>query len=135
MKPSPKSDAGSETASEPEDAQVPSSSPQPKTALPKRGRLGQIGGQPKVTEPEATTSSTQQPPRRRIGAIGKRTNAALVPPEAAEEGRDRTDDKVTANEEKPSETLEDRADRRRLELRMELDKKAAAGPSKKKRKF
>lgn len=137
MAPGPASDAGSETASEPEDA-LPVVSPpsQPKPAPPAKGRLGQIGGKAKPSSLDAAASPTKQPPRRRIGAIGKRPAAVPVSPKSDEVADDRANEKSVAEEaEKPCETPADRADRRRVELRNELDKKAVAGPAKKKRKF
>ena len=135
MAPPPASDAASETASEPEGTPAPSPKVHQKTIPAKKGRLGQIGGQAKGPEAETATSSAHQEPRRRIGAIGKRPAAAPVSPRPDEDGDDRTDEKDAADDEKPCETASDRADRRRQELRKELDRKAATGPAKKKRKF
>ena len=141
--PSPNPD-DSETASEAEDNDAtaslpdddpppaPSPSPPPKTVAKKSG-LGRIGGakskQPvkeisPPTEPEVTEiarPATQNPPKR-LGVIGKKKGDANEPSSAADEGRGRA-------------RSQERANRRREELKRELAKKAAAGPAKKKRKF
>ncbi len=92
------------------------------------------------------------PAPRRIGVIGKKPAAATTTAKTAlseqdDEGsrgrRDRTlpllsSGDETQGERPPRETSEERAARRRRErreLQAELDKKAAAGPGKKKRKF
>ncbi|EEU48856.1 uncharacterized protein NECHADRAFT_75426 [Fusarium vanettenii 77-13-4] len=153
--PSPNVD-DSETASEAEDdgataslpdddpPPAPSPSPPPKPVAKKSG-LGRIGGakakQPvketsPPTEPEVTEiarPATQNPPKR-LGVIGKKKGDAKEPSSAADESRGRA--RSTKEEApKPRETSQERADRRREELKRELEKKAAAGPAKKKRKF
>ncbi|KAJ4329148.1 hypothetical protein N0V84_000272 [Fusarium piperis] len=155
--PSPKFD-DSETASEAEDDGAtaslpddnpppgPSPSPPPKPVAKKSG-LGRIGGarskQPvketsPPTEPEVSEiprPATQNPPKR-LGVIGKKKEDAKEPPSVVDEGRGRARSaKEDTTKPKPRETSQERADRRREELKRELEKKAAAGPAKKKRKF
>ncbi|KAJ4146455.1 hypothetical protein NW754_001920 [Fusarium falciforme] len=153
--PSPNVD-DSETASEAEDdgataslpdddpPPAPSPSPPPKPVAKKSG-LGRIGGakskQPvketsPPTEPEVTEIArpgTQNSPKR-FGVIGKKKGDAKEPSSAADEGRGRARS-TKEDTPKPRETSQERADRRREELKRELAKKAAAGPAKKKRKF
>ena len=50
-------------------------------------------------------------------------------------GRGRSCEATQPTREAPRETSQERADRKRDELKRELEKKAAAGPAKKKRKF
>ncbi|KAL2022063.1 hypothetical protein VTK56DRAFT_6107 [Thermocarpiscus australiensis] len=144
-------EADSETASEPDedetDGSRPSSPPKPP---PRRGGLGRIGGKPKqdapATAPPRSPSPAAQadepsplPRRHKLGMIGKRpaspgpeTSATSV----GEDGRGRS--KAPASEPKkepPRETSQERADRKRAELQRDLEKRAAAGPAKKKRKF
>ncbi|RSL71000.1 hypothetical protein CEP53_001639 [Fusarium sp. AF-6] len=155
--PSPNVD-DSETASEAEDdgataslpdddpPPAPSPSPPPKPAA-KKGGLGRIGGakskQPvretsPPTEPEVTEiakPATQNPPKR-LGVIGKKKVDTKEPQSVVDENRGRArSTKEDAPKPKPRESSQERADRRREELKRELEKKAAAGPAKKKRKF
>ncbi|KAK3938449.1 XRCC4-like factor-domain-containing protein [Diplogelasinospora grovesii] len=143
-------DAGSETASDPEDkmdASPPPASP-PKPA-PKRGGLGRIGGKHRATtpvvepprSPSPTAPETEPSPaprRRKLGVIGNkapRTGTATPAEDTDDERRGRFDTQSAESKGAPRETSQERADRKRAELQRELDKKAAAGPSKKKRKF
>lgn len=145
------SDAGSDTASETENEELqhaPLSSP-PKPA-PKRGGLGRIGGKPTQETPAARTTRSPSPaastgepdplPRRvKLGMIGKK--AACPTPEATstsliDDGRGRTKTPVAeTKKEQHRETSQERADRKRAELQKEMERRAAAGPVKKKRKF
>ncbi|KAF4963744.1 hypothetical protein FSARC_8268 [Fusarium sarcochroum] len=150
----------SETASEAEDDGVTislpagdpssssSSSSQPGPAAKKSG-LGRIGGarakQPGKTDlppidleaAESSTAAVPHHPSKKLGVIGKhngdKDEARLLADEGSRRGRS-TANEVTA-ESKPRETSQERADRRREELKRELEKKAAAGPAKKKRRF
>ncbi|KAH8734654.1 XRCC4-like factor-domain-containing protein [Ilyonectria robusta] len=141
------------TASLPDDDQPPSSPPPPPKPAPKKGGLGlgRIGGpkakqpamEPAEThEPDAGETSAQpatRPAPRKLGMIGKKKGSdtgPVVP--VADEGRGRSRGPVVEEEPSkatPRETSQERADRKREELKRELEKKAAAGPVKKKRKF
>ncbi|KAJ9132096.1 Xrcc4-like factor 1 [Pleurostoma richardsiae] len=148
---------GSETASDAGDAEeVPlqASPPQQASSLPKRG-LGRIGGKTKAqpsqlamsTSPETHLSSSQvsKSAKGKLGHIGKKVGPAGSSQSSqtmrdSERGRSRTPaagdgGSSEAQEKRPRETSEERADRKRSELQRELDRKAAAGPVKKKRKF
>lgn len=146
-------DDDSATASEPDDDNAMETSPPPPPPKPssqsarRGGGIGRIGGRrpaAKEATPEPRASSppaaSQQTPKRRLGVIGK------TAPDSAEKGRGRTrtpvndeDDGEGAQEEEKEEerreTSQERADRKRAELKRELDKKAHAAPAKKKRKF
>jgi hypothetical protein len=127
----------------------PPSSP-PKRAAPKKGRLGLIGGQGGATKgvqqdneqgvEEASGKksevATSNPPR--LGIIGKRkeAKASTTPADGSEDERGRGPSRESPRpKQEPRETSTERADRRREELKRELEKKAAAGPVKKRRKF
>jgi hypothetical protein len=105
---------------------------------PKKGKLGQIGGKKKESPP--TPHSSQQsetPAKRKLGAIGGRNknsheeNAAI---ETGEQGRGRLLKVEKDKTPQPRETSGERAERKRRELKRELEEKAKA-PVKKKRKF
>lgn len=149
-------DDGGETASEVDEDQPASSPPPPPPPPPpkpvaKKGGLGRIGGpKPKqpVQEPAETLSSeaveTSEPPStrpapRKLGIIGKKKDSEAAPvtaPERESRGRSRPLVKEEASSQPQArETSLERADRKREELKRELEKKAAAGPAKKKRKF
>ncbi|KAF5027116.1 hypothetical protein F66182_781 [Fusarium sp. NRRL 66182] len=149
----------SETASETEDisstALPQPNDPSPSPPLPsqpepitKKSGLGRIGG-PKSKRPAERTSNppedktTESTPAgvphhlpKKLGVIGKQNGNDGKPAAAADElsrrGRSTTKE---AEDLTPRETSQERADRRREELKKELEKKAAAGPAKKKRKF
>lgn len=114
--------------------------PMPKDSPPRKGRLGRIGGKGTVgpassTEEEAKAPATAATaaPRQKIGLIGKKQS---VEPEssASPQARGRSSEaEGTASSKR--ETSQERAARRREELKRDLEKKAAAGPTKKKRKF
>jgi hypothetical protein len=150
---------GSETASEAEDddtAKLPEiekdtapsshSSPRP---VSKKGGLGRIGGV-KSKSPigeksishdneaiEPSTAAVSHRPPKKLGLIGKSNSSEEEPVSVAGEGsrRGRSAAKEPIVDSKPRETSQERADRRREELKKELEKKAAAGPAKKKRRF
>lgn len=138
----------SETASEASDdatASVPGSSPPPAPKpVPatgvKKGGLGRIGGAaPKTCSPEAEEPKERAdaPAPRKLGVIGNKIGGASPAKTAREDtGRGRASTrKEEACVEETRETSQERADRRREELKRELEKKAAAGPAKKKRRF
>jgi len=144
-------DDGSVTASDIDDADNDASSPAkpppPRASQPRRPALGRIGGKatasartPPVENPEETPgapATTTTPKRSRLGAIGRKTGVG----EEAETKRGRGTTPALAKEEeieaeeRPRETSQERADRKREELQRELQKRAGAGPAKKKRKF
>ena len=118
-----------------------SASPSPpavEAPKPKKGKLGQIGGKKKNTPPASQASlqvdvaALQNPAKKKLGAIG---------------GRSKTPDKNSAREEvrarsakpekvktPPNDTPEERAEKKRRELKRDLEEKANV-PVKKKRKF
>ncbi|KAB5578769.1 XRCC4-like factor-domain-containing protein [Coniochaeta sp. 2T2.1] len=123
----------------------PSPPPPPKSSQPRRGGgIGRIGGRKPAPPAKATTpepsqppAGSQQTPRRRLGLIGKQA------PGSADRGRGRTktpvqDDDDDAEgkekEEEKRETSQERADRKRAELKRELEAKHQQ-PVRKKRKF
>ncbi|KAK3397453.1 XRCC4-like factor-domain-containing protein [Sordaria brevicollis] len=126
----------SDTASEAEgDAPPPPSS----RTTPRKGGLGRIGGiggkaKQKEAEPEPERSPSpppaSQPKRHKLGTIGK---APSPKPDTRAPSRGRSKSPSAAP--RPRETSEERADRKRAELQQELERKAAAGPAKKKRRF
>jgi len=117
-----------------------------------KGKLGQIGGRKKRAETsptpeepqpeaEASTSSTTPKPKRKLGAIGNRHQSPATGQEGSPPKPEETErgGKASLKPEKektppPLETSEERADRKRLQLKRELEEKAKA-PVKKKRKF
>lgn len=132
-----------ETASEASEAPA-AKEPPPEPPTPRTGRLGRIGGQRAKSPPKPMDEEKEVAPSkddssegvahrpRKLGMIGqgKRTQQATNEDDGARgrsAGRDDT--------EKARETSTERADRKREELKRELEKKAAAGPSKKKRRF
>ncbi|OHX00057.1 C6 zinc finger domain-containing protein [Colletotrichum incanum] len=97
---------------------------------PRKGALGRIGGQ-------LGRSKSPEPPKRiGLGRVGGGARPLKTPEPTAtvmeERGRSRVDTKL---HEEPRETSQERADRKRNELQKELQKKAASGPARKKRKF
>lgn len=144
-------DSNSETASEPDEAAVGGSPPQsPQRHTPRRLGLGRIGG---TTEQETTTtmparspSPTAQrdgpnalPRRQKLGTIGKKKASPVSEIRATSAGegnRGRSKTPACEHKKEPErETSLERADRKRAELQKDLEKRAAAGPAKKKRKF
>ncbi|EYB22570.1 hypothetical protein FG05_00796 [Fusarium graminearum] len=151
----------SETASEAEedDAVVspPAKDPTPSSVSParplakKRG-LGRIGGaksklpvekssaldEPEVIEiSESSTAAVSHRPPRKLGIIGRQTTKVdESTPNSDERGqRGRSAVKEATPEPKARETSQEKADRRREEIKKDLEKKVAAGPAKKKRRF
>jgi hypothetical protein len=119
-----------------------SSSPSPiEASKAKRGKLGQIGGRkkeatppPPASEHEATASQT--PAKRKLGVIGGRNKTALEENSVVEEDETRGRSVKPEKEETPPprEASKERAEKKRRELKRELEAKAKA-PVKKKRKF
>jgi hypothetical protein len=75
---------------------------------------------------------------KKLGVIGKKSDAGgsktpLVD-NVAKRGRP-AENEESQTDDRPRETSQERADRRREELKNELQRKAAAGPAKKKRRF
>ncbi|KAK0631403.1 XRCC4-like factor-domain-containing protein [Immersiella caudata] len=143
----PPSTAGSETASDngnedrPERPSSPRSPPQP---TQRRGGLGRIGGKPKdVVEssrspsPPGSSKAGTPPKKHKLDVIGKKVDATPSPraSTSGEGPRGRSPSPGTTKAESPRETSQERADRKRNELQKDLERKAAAGPAKKKRKF
>ncbi|KAH7196618.1 XRCC4-like factor-domain-containing protein [Fusarium flagelliforme] len=159
--PVPQQKDDSETASEgeEEDAAVspPTKDPTPPPVSParpaaKKSGLGRIGGAKskqsaginaapidlEATEPtEPSTAAVSHRPPRKLGAIGRQKADVEDPASNSNEGvqRGRSAANDATPEPKIRETSQERADRRREELKKELEKKAAAGPAKKKRRF
>ncbi|KAL4730755.1 hypothetical protein ACLX1H_002793 [Fusarium chlamydosporum] len=150
----------SETASEGDEDEAvlpltkePTPSPvSPAKPVAKKSGLGRIGGakpkqsveknptsiDPEVIEiGESSTTAVSHRPTRKLGAIGRQKANAKDPTPNLDEydPRGRPAAKNTTPESKLRETSQERADRRREELKKELEKKAAAGPAKKKRRF
>ncbi|KAK1990274.1 XLF-domain-containing protein [Colletotrichum falcatum] len=95
---------------------------------PRKGVLGRIGG---------ASRSPEAPKAIGLGRIGGGARSVKTPEPTdttvvEERGRSRVD---TTLHEKPRETSQERADRKRDELQKDLQRKAAAGPARKKRKF
>lgn len=130
------------TASDPDDMDASPPPPPPKHAqilsskrTPRGGRLGRIGGRAKESTPEPASSRAQSqatPSRRRLGHIGKKVDDSQQ--EDSSRGRSSTKDDDKPVKEEKRETSLERADRKRAELRAEVEKKAHQ-PAKKKRKF
>ncbi|KAH7156459.1 XRCC4-like factor-domain-containing protein [Dactylonectria macrodidyma] len=142
------------TASLSDEEEQPQSSPPPSPKPgPKRSGLGlgRIGGskakqpvmEPAETRqmggPEPIAQPATRPVPRKLGMIGKKKGSDTDPvAPAVEENRGRSRGLVVKEESSratPRETSQERADRKREELKRELERKAAAGPAKKKRKF
>ncbi|KAK7223559.1 hypothetical protein V2G26_011562 [Clonostachys chloroleuca] len=111
-KPAPPPADDDETASEDGDATASEASaspppPSPTKTAPVKGKLGRIGAA-KANPPPRATTSREQSPEKKEPAVASRSR----PNKIAARGR-----------------------KRREELKRELEKKAAAGPTKKKRRF
>lgn len=112
-------------------------------ALPKpKKKLGQIGGKkkreatppPEPADDEETASSVgQQTPKKKLGVIGHRKETPKKEEEEPARGRQavKAERSVTPP---PRETSDERADRKREQLKKELEQRAKA-PAKKKRKL
>lgn len=133
----------------PPPSRSPSSSPPP-TQAPKRkkGKLGQIGGKKKepTPTPPASNHSSQEvpasetPTKKKLGLIGGRNKTAhedssvVTANEEETRGRTAKVEKEKVQTPLPRETSEERAEKKRRELKRELEEKEKA-PVKKKRKF
>lgn len=146
-----------ETASEASDVEMtashdPSSLPAPASSKPitKAGGLGRIGGAAakmratdtaeatEVKENTENQAATKTHAPKKLGVIGKKSDTGgsktSIVDNTAKRGRP-AEREESQTEDRPRETSQERADRRREELKNELQKKAAAGPAKKKRRF
>lgn len=139
----------------------PSSSPPPSPgeapapavpAKPKKGKLGQIGGKKKAKEEDASVDAAvaeadepaheKTPRKAKLGVIGKRKEPNVSSPiqgdaseeEVAVRGRRQVKEERPTTPE-PRETSTDKANKKRAQLKRELEEKAKAPPAKKKRKF
>jgi hypothetical protein len=142
--PPPPAQEGSETESEP--ASPEPADPEPPRQQQKKPALGRIGGggaskaKQRSKSPETEAADAEAPPTdkpRRLGQIGRKPAAKAedaAEAEGAPRGRRRADETSRAAP-PPRETSEERANRKRDELQKELERKAAAGPARKKRKF
>lgn len=110
------------------------SSPAPAAPQRKRGGIGVIGGRnraaqksssPVAGEEDAKAEVVSKPKPRTIGTIGKRPRT----------GTPTSSGPVGERSVEPELTDEQKAEQRRVELAKELERKSAAGPIKKKRKF
>lgn len=138
--PIPQDPKDDDTASGSDDDAVKAASPVPSKdpPVPKR-KLGSLGrpGRDKqksdspadnesgdASKPDEATATAPIPTRKKLGAIGKR--------KVEEKGAE-----SAASKEAPAEpeTEEQKAGRKRADLAKELERKAAAAPAKKKRKF
>jgi hypothetical protein len=139
-----------ETASEASDddatASAPASSPAPSPPKPtiKKAGLGRIGAgavqahpDPKEKTPEVTRPpKTREMAPKKLGTIGgKSSKPVKQEDEEVTRGRPAHRGMSSPTQEQPRETSEERADRKREELKRELEKKSAAGPARKKRRF
>ncbi|KAK9420795.1 putative XRCC4-like factor-domain-containing protein [Seiridium unicorne] len=115
---------------EPSKDRSPSSSHEGQVPKRRLGTIGQIGGEARQTSAEPGGGSKSPdaqpaiPTRRKIGAIGRR----MI-------GDQRQENGIASQSIEEAETDEQRAERKRLELARELERKANAKPVKKKRKF
>lgn len=119
-------------------ARSPSASPPPTDKPKKKGKLGQIGGKKESTPTPPSLQQEETPAKRKLGAIGGRKKVDEDGPASGVEEVDKIRGRpVKAEKEKttpPRETSEERAERKRRELKRELEEKVKA-PAKKKRKF
>ncbi|KAH6608888.1 hypothetical protein Trco_002234 [Trichoderma cornu-damae] len=130
-------------------APVPApASPKP---TPKVGGLGRIGGAaskmvraaetakaPEAKENAESRDMTKPPTPKKLGVIGKKldTGGSKAPAldNTAKRGRPTEREELHVDD-RPRESSQERADRRREELRKELERKTTAGPVKKRRRF
>lgn len=135
----------SETASEgdDDDLDAPARAPSSPKPPPRRGGLGRIGGRPRATTPTAERPASPEAPKEpsprkhKLGVIGAapKAESSARSEGLGEERKAREATRTSPNRPPPRETSQERADRKRAELQRELERKAAAGPAKKKRKF
>lgn len=111
-----------------------SPSPEPSAHTKKSGRIGGLKGAARgSSSPGGGSSPSAQPRVRKLGGIGHghKSGSSQVVPESSQPG----DAAAPAVEEKVEETVEEKADRRRAELKKTLESKALKGPVKKKRRL
>ncbi|OAA31982.1 DNA double-strand break repair and VJ recombination XRCC4 [Moelleriella libera RCEF 2490] len=144
----------SETASEASDSdeQVAALKPEPSTCLPpdspkgrpnqKSGVIGTIGGSAPKSNSEVTATSLDEEASaaksarpKRLGRIGGEATASSTESGKIWRGRTSGCAEGLSGTVQVRETSQERADRKREELKQELEKKTAAGPAKKKRRF
>lgn len=138
LQPSQHDDAATDSDDSSPEAKAPSPrkppSPAPAGSQRKRGGLGVIGGRNRVAqrssspvagEEDVAADVPSKPEPRAIGTIGKRPHTETPNPSAP----------VRESSVEPKMTDEQKAEQRRVELAKELERKSAAGPIKKKRKF
>ncbi|PNY24352.1 Uncharacterized protein TCAP_05713 [Tolypocladium capitatum] len=145
--PADDSETASEASEDDATASVPGSSPPPAPKLApvtgvRKGGLGNIGGTapktrpPEAEEPKGKADATAP---RKLGVIGNKIGGGMSSTMPAREdtsrGRASAREDEASVEKEPRETSQERANRRREELKRELEKQAAAGPAKKKRRF
>ncbi|KAF6835773.1 hypothetical protein CMUS01_05658 [Colletotrichum musicola] len=130
--------AGSETASDSDDGDA-------KASKPARRVMGRIGGRSNTPEPKDTEppkkrvlgrigGKSPEPPKKvPLGRIGGKIPEPSTDRAGEGSGRQRADPKP--QKEQREETANERADRRRAELEKEMQRRIAAGPARKKRKF
>lgn len=146
---------GSDTASDVDygdsTASIPNSSlppPPPKQSVLAKWKLGRIGGRGTAAQvTQKYEASHEETPNEdpasssrshRIGMIGKgvKTGVSTTSDDDGTTARGRQSVKEKSEVKgAPRETSTERADRRREELKREIEKKAAADPAKKKRRF
>ncbi|RDA86880.1 hypothetical protein CP532_1380 [Ophiocordyceps camponoti-leonardi (nom. inval.)] len=139
----------SETASEDDDATASAGSdacPSPLAAKAtattdvKRGGIGSIGGKRAVDERPGAHGTSEAASPRKVGVIGgiggsspSKPSVRSPPSKPSKEEIDRGRSAKVSNEVR--ETSQERADRRREEIKRDLERKAASGPARKKRRF
>ena len=145
-------DDQSDTASDPEEDEEMAASPpaSPARTPSRRTGLGRIGGNRRAESPAAETTlgvspasprDESSPPvkKHKLGVIGKKGTNSTVAANTESTGGDdrgrRTTPSAELSKSHHRETSQERADRKRAELQRELERKAAAGPAKKKRRF
>ncbi|GAO13719.1 hypothetical protein UVI_02018180 [Ustilaginoidea virens] len=128
------------TAELPESSSVPSPKSPPVASGSKKGGLGRIGGRAVNSqplgkdEPVAKPSNADATSHKKLGTIGGRVSKSINL-DRDDRGRVITNSDKSSVEQRLRETSEERANRKREELKRELERKAAAGPAKKKRRF
>lgn len=137
------SDDGAATASDP--ASPSSRSPAETGLATPRAGLGSIGrGSPRKAclgdeKPPKVDAEDAVPPRKKLGLIGNKIGRGAPSPMSAQETERarvsaQADEDALAKSVARESSLE-RADRKREELKRSLEKKAAASPARKKRRF
>ncbi|KAL4890790.1 XRCC4-like factor-domain-containing protein [Aspergillus ambiguus] len=128
-KPAPKSPAR-EPAREPSTEK----SPMPAARTKRAGKLGVIGGKTPKSTSEVVSRQKESPPEQVEEEINIGEAKKTKPEPAKSSYPEKAAQKMQPEEPKTEETEQERADRRREELKRQLEAKAKA-PAKKKRKF